>query len=213
MDQLLEIHNVPVKVEIVVTHAKINISSQPASFNLTRDRGSLSIEHSYPKLHIDSSAARSSMNLKNPLELTRDFAQRGVQAAQEATARTAEQRHALIATQNKGSEPICDFARDRLRQTADLIPAAIPSVPSQISWEPQQLKIQYEKDRLNFDWRMNRPKIDFVPGKVEFRIKQYPKTEIKYIGKPHYVPPSADPEYEGNEQNGQDENSRFEATA
>lgn len=210
MDQLLQIHTVPIQLEIVVTRAKVNISSQPASLNLSRNRGGLTIEHSYPRLHIDSSAARSSMNLKSPQEFTRDFAQRGVQAAKDATVRTAEERRALIDLRNPESSPICDMARDHIRHNVELVPAAIPAVPSQISWDPAQLKMRYEKDRLYFDWRMHRPKFDIAPAKVEFRVKQYPKVEIEYIGKPHYVPPSADPEYEGDESQ---EKTKFEATA
>lgn len=209
MDQLLQIHTVPIQIEIVVTHAKVNISSQAASFNLNRQRGNLSIQHSYPKLHIDSSAARSSMNLKSPVELTRDFAQRGVQAAQDATEQAMQMRRAFLATQNKNSNPVRDFARLRIQHTAELTPAAIPSVPSQISWEPQQLRMQYQKDQLDFEWRMNRPEIECTPASIEFHIKQYPKIEIEYVGKPIYVPPSAAPDYEEDAQ----AEPRFQATA
>lgn len=212
MDQLLQIHTVPIKIEIQVTHAKIDISSQPASFNLTRNRGALSIDHSYPKLNIDCTAMRNSMNLKSPLELTRNFAQQGIQAVRDATERTAEERYAYLATQNKNAKPVCEMARSHIQHDVQLVPASIPSVRPQVNWEPQQLKMQYEKDRLVYDWRANHPEINATPGSVEFRIKQYPKTEITYIGKPIYVPPSADPEYEGDEQE-KGEKTRFEAIA
>ena len=212
MDQLLQIHTVPIKIEISVTHAKVDISSQQASFNLTRNRGALSIDHAYPKLSIDCAAMRSSMNQKSPLELTRDFAQQGIQAARDATARTAEERYAYLATQNKNAKPVCEMARSHIQHNVQLVSASIPSVRPQINWEPQQLKMQYEKDRLVYDWRANHPEINATPGSVEFRVSQYPKTEITYIGRPIYVPPSADPEYEGDEQTA-GEKPRFEATA
>ena len=209
MDQLLQIHTTPIQIDIAVTHAKLNISSKKASFDLTREQNGLTIEHSYPVLHIDSTAARNSMNLKSPLELTRSFAQKGAQAAQDATVRAGQERRAFVATQNKSSEPVCEFAREQIRQSAELIPAAIPAVPSQISWEPQQLKMQYEKDRLAFDWKANHPEFEFTPGSVDFLVKQYPKVDIEYVGKPHYVPPSADPDFKDEAADG----THFQATA
>ena len=207
MDQLLEIHTIPIQIEIVVTHPKLNISTEPASLNITREKDGLKMEHSYPVLHIDSSAARDSMNLKSSMGLARDFAEKGVQAAMEATANAAKEGDLLSDLTNPGSNPICEIARQAIQQTAELVPAAIPAVPAQISWDPAQLKLQYEKDRLILDWKSHHPEYEFTPGSIEFRIKQYPKTEIEYIGRPHYIPPSADPEYDEDEQAG------FEATA
>jgi len=40
---------------------------------------------------------------------------------------------------------------------------------------------------------------EFIPGKIEFEVKQMPKVEIEYLGGPIYVPPSADPEHKGQE--------------
>ncbi len=37
---------------------------------------------------------------------------------------------------------------------------------------------------------------DYVPGKLEINIEQYPKVEIEYVADPLYVPPRANPNYE-----------------
>ena len=209
MEQLLRIHTVPIRIGISVERAKLNLSSRPASLDLTRERKGLAVERTDAVLHVDSAAARSSMNLKSPQELARSFAQEGARAAQAFTAGAAEERRAFLATQNKGSSPVCEFARERIRHTVQLVPAALPAVPAQISWDPPKLEMRYERDRLAFDWRVNRPQADFQPGSVEFRVEQYPKTEIEYIGKPRYVPPSADPD-RGEKPGG---GHRFQATA
>ena len=72
----------------------------------------------------------------------------------------------------------------------------MPSVPPEIDWDPGELSIRYEMDKLNFDWRVNQNEFKFIPGDIEITVKQKPEVIIKYIGGPLYVPPSADPDYE-----------------
>ena len=38
--------------------------------------------------------------------------------------------------------------------------------------------------------------MEYVPGKYQMDILQYPKITVEYLGTPTYVPPSADPNYE-----------------
>jgi hypothetical protein len=72
----------------------------------------------------------------------------------------------------------------------------LPSVGPEISWSQPELTINYEMDKLNFDWQINPPTFEFTPGDIEISVKQQPDVIIKYIGGPLYVPPSADPDYE-----------------
>ena len=72
----------------------------------------------------------------------------------------------------------------------------MPSVGPEIDWDPGELNIRYEMDKLNFDWRVNKTEFEFIPGDIEISVKQKPEIIIKYIGGPLYVPPSADPDYE-----------------
>ena len=39
--------------------------------------------------------------------------------------------------------------------------------------------------------------MEFTPGDIEISVTQQPDVIIKYVGGPLYVPPSADPNYEG----------------
>ena len=71
----------------------------------------------------------------------------------------------------------------------------LPSVPPEITWDPGEMHIRYEMDKLNFDWRVNQPHFEFTPGDIELSVKQQPDVIIKYVGGPLYVPPSADPNY------------------
>ena len=66
----------------------------------------------------------------------------------------------------------------------------------------EQLKNQYEIDRQSYDWiAENKPKVKFTPASVEFLVKEYAHLEVKFLGKPQYVPPSASPDYKPPELN------------
>jgi hypothetical protein len=72
----------------------------------------------------------------------------------------------------------------------------IPTVGADITWDPGELNIRFEMDKLNFDWRVNQTQFKFTPGDIEISVKQQPDVIIKYVGGPIYVPPSTDPDYE-----------------
>ncbi|HEX3037471.1 MAG TPA: DUF6470 family protein [Oscillospiraceae bacterium] len=195
MEQLLQMRTTPIVLEMTVNRAKLQMSSEQPSCNMTRAKGHLQIEHSYPKLNIDTYEARSSMDLKTCARSVQDFAAEGVQAGYDATARIAEEGNMLMDIQNKGNT-IGEIAYQNMQSTLDTELAFLPSVPADISWDPQQLSMQYEMDKLSFDWRTSQqPEMQYTPASVEYHVKQYPKLEIQYVGKPLYVPPSASPDY------------------
>ena len=97
--------------------------------------------------------------------------------------------------QNK-SNTIADIAYQNMQNNYESVMTFLPSVPANINWDPQQLSMQYEMDKLSFDWRTSQqPDMQFTPASIEYHVKQYPKIEIEYVGKPTYVPPSASPDY------------------
>ncbi len=63
------------------------------------------------------------------------------------------------------------------------------------AWEPQDISLNFDFDKLNFDLNGSNLQFTFVPGTIEFIIKEYPRIEIKYLGDPIYVPESANPNY------------------
>mgnify|MGYP003311655983 CR=1 FL=1 len=58
------------------------------------------------------------------------------------------------------------------------------------------ITIDYQLDKLNFDWKTQQGSFEFIPGDIEIMVSQRPEVRIEYIGDPLYVPPSADPNYE-----------------
>lgn len=78
----------------------------------------------------------------------------------------------------------------------------LPKTGPEITWDPGEMNIKYEMEKLNIDWKINEGDFEFTPADIEFTMTQRPEVVIKYVGGPVYVPPSADPNYEGADAEG-----------
>ena len=196
MKPLIEITTVPIQIEMKTTNAKLEYARGTAEMEIHRDNGSLQIKSRPIKVNIDTFEARNSLSptLARYLEQS---AQKGKQAAYQATATYARQGQLLLETQ-VGQELVTQFAEEAMMKDVKTNVGIkfLPDPGPEITWDPGEMNIRYEMDKLNFDWRINPTKFEFVPGDIEISVKQRPEVIIKYIGGPLYVPPSADPNYE-----------------
>ena len=194
---LIEIECVPIELEFKVSHAKLEVVHGTADLQVTRDKGGLSIKSEPIRVNLDTFEARSSVSPASTGQSITQYAQRGQSAAYEATAAYARQGELLLEAKI-GQELITQFAAEASMKEyhPDVGLDFIPKSGPEISWDPGQMKIRFEMDKLNFDWRMNRTQMEFIPGNIEFSVTQNPDVIIRYVGGPLYVPPSADPNYQ-----------------
>ncbi len=196
MKPLIEITTVPIQIEMKTTNAKLEYARGTAEMEISRDNGNLQIKSRPIKVNIDTFEARNSLSptLARYLEQS---AQKGQQAAYEATATYARQGQLLLQTQ-VGEELVTKFAEDAMMKDVKTNVGIdfLPDPGAEITWDPGEMNIRYEMDKLNIDWRMNEGSFEFTPGDIEFTVTQRPDVVIKYIGGPIYVPPSSDPNYE-----------------
>ena len=197
MYPLIEIKTVPIEIEMKIKDARLEYTRGTAEMEISRSgSGEMNIKSRPIRLKMDTFEARNSVS-PTPIRSIVQAAQRGKQAAYEATATYARQGELLlnahvgenvlaqIAAQPQQEEMKMEFGLDFL-----------PKGGVNIDWEPAEMQIRYEMDKLNFDWRVNQTEFEFIPGDIEISVKQKPEVIIKYIGGPLYVPPSADPDYE-----------------
>ena len=137
---------------------------------ISRDNGGLSIKSRPIRLNIDTFESRNSV-VPTAVRSIQQSAEKGRQAAYQATATYAQQGELLLKTQI-GEELVTQFAAD----------TAAKDVKTNIG-------IQF------LPW-VNQTQFKFIPGDIEISVKQQPDVIIKYIGGPLYVPPSADPDHE-----------------
>ncbi|WP_027400148.1 DUF6470 family protein [Anaerovorax odorimutans] len=194
MKPLIEIKTIPISIEFKVTPSKIQRSQGMAELEISREKKGLSIKSRPIKLNVDSFEARNSV-VPSTATSSRQFGENGITAAYEATAQFAEEGNMLLNI-HLNQDTLGQIADSRMSQPADFNIGFIPEYPADISWEPGDLSIQYEMDKLNFDWKIGQGNYEFIPGNIEFIVKEYPKVIIEYVGGPIYAPPSADPDYE-----------------
>lgn len=196
MNQLIEITSVPIEIEMKTSHARLEYTRASADLEISRSQGGLSIKSRPIRLKMDTFEMRNSI-LPTPAQSVQQTAQKGQQAAYTATATYAQQGELLLKTK-VGQELVTQFASTALSKDIDTQVGLdfLPSAAPDIDWDPGELNIRFEMDKLNFDWRLNQGQFEFVPGDIEITVKQQPDVIIKYIGGPIYVPPSSDPSYE-----------------
>lgn len=196
MKPLIEITTVPIQIEMKTTNAKLEYARGTAEMEITRNKGGLQIKSRPIKVNIDTFEARNSLSptLARYLE---QAAQKGKQASYEATSTYASQGQLMMETK-WGEELVTKFAGDAMFKDVKTNVGLqfLPDPGPEITWDPGEMNIRYEMDKLNIDWRMNEGSFEFTPGDIEFTVTQRPDVVIKYLGGPIYVPPSSDPNYE-----------------
>lgn len=194
MEPVLEIRTIPILMELKINKARYEIANDNPSVEITRNKGRFEIHTKPIKLNVDTVETRYSAGIKSAMRSVEDFAKQGVKAAYEATASYVEEGNMMLDI-NIIDNPIPEIALKKFNSEVSFNLGFTPSVAPEISWDPQELSIRYEMDKLNFDWKINKPQMDFIPGNIEFIVKEYPRVEINYIGTPIFVPPSSDPNY------------------
>ena len=196
MEQLLQITNVPIMIEMKTTMAQIQRKSQNVDLNISRSEGGgLKIKSNPIKLSIDTYEARNSIapTTKRSIE---EAAGRGINAAYEATARMAKEGQMFLDAKLTGGKALDQIFAQSGQSEREFIYSRIPTAPPNINWSEPDISIQYDLEKLNFDWRILKGDFEFVPGSIEFTVTQRPEVKIEYVGSPIYVPPSADPNFE-----------------
>lgn len=195
MKQLIEITTVPISIEYKKTDWQFKPAQSTAELEMTTEKGGLQIKSRPIKLNVDTFEAQNSVNptVKTNVE---NFASKGKQAAYQATARYVQEGNILMDVQLT-DEALQQIADMRLGNNEHKTPNIkwIPEHPADITWEPGELSIKYETDKLNFDFKQNKQPLEFIPGDIELIVTERPRVIINYIGGPLYVPPSADPNY------------------
>ena len=197
MFPLIEITTVPIEIEMKVTDAKLEYARGTADLEISRNDGGLHIKSRPIRLNVDTFEARNSI-VPTTARAISEAADRGTQASYEATAAYAQQGKLLL-TAKVGEDMISQIAAQQQSQNVqtNIGIEFLPTVGAELNWDPGDMQIRFEMDKLNFDWRMSRPSFEFTPGDIQISVTQMPEVQIKYVGGPLYVPPSADPNYEG----------------
>lgn len=197
MEQLLKITNVPIAFEMKINKARLEYKNGTADFQISRNDGKMTIKSSPIRVNIDTFEARNSIT-PSAFNSVKQYAQAGKNAAYEATASMAQQGHMLLKAKI-GDDVLGNIIAsntDKYFGVKEANVGFLPTSRAELNWSEPDITIDYQMDRLNFDWRVMKGDFEFIPGDIEMTITQYPDVKIEYVGGPIYVPASADPNYE-----------------
>lgn len=185
MKQLLKINSSPAVLEYKTQNANLIQKSNQISYNMTRDKGGLTIKSTNSKVIMDSFESRDSVR-PSTSTIIRQFALEGFRAAYEATSRYASEGDNLL-TLHLDNDPIISNVMQRLEKPYEFRLMYIPTQKVDISFTQPQLSISYEMDKLRFNWNTDRTPAEFNSGSIEFNMKSYGDIQIEYLGEPHYI--------------------------
>ena len=194
---LLKITSIPISIEVNVTNGMLKApdDKEPLKIDISRTPGGYKKESQPARINIDTYAARSSMGYGeyNATDFNQQEAQRGFKIAYQGVARIVNEGNQLA----RGASP-SEIAAQQMRAGASIetIIDFLPKSGADVSFDKGTLNINYSPTDINIDWEnVNQSPVEFVPGNIEFIVKERPRVEIEYIGEPIYVPPSASPSY------------------
>ncbi|MBS4981882.1 MAG: hypothetical protein KHZ72_11180 [Lachnospiraceae bacterium] len=195
MEQLLKITSVPIKYELKINSARLEYQNSKAELEISRHDGSFSMKSRSAKLNIDTFDARNSVS-PTLATLVKQTATKGINAASDAAAQFAQEGKLMLRTDIGDNVLNQIFAQRTEAPTGEFELGFLPSAPVKFEYQPGDLTINYEMDKLNFDLKVANGNFEFIPGNIEVSITQHPDVIIDYIGGPLYVPPSADPDHQ-----------------
>lgn len=194
---LLQITTIPISIEIKITNAKLEFSDdrQP-KVNITNTQGGYVMQAEPIRVNIDTYEARKSLGYGHMTDgdMMKQKAQEGFSLAFQGTAKVSTQGDQL-ARGMSASEIAIQNAR--AGATVETIMEFLPKEGADITFDEGKLNIDYQLGEQGIDWDVvQRLPMEFIPGNVEFIVRDRPRVEIEYVGEPIYVPASANPNYE-----------------
>lgn len=193
--QLINISSTPIEYKINIEPARLEMKqADNARHQMTLDPSQLNIQSRNIQVQLDSTRMRASLNLRNPGEFARYYGSQGNQTAYENIGERVQFGNQIARIQDGVS--ISQVVQQKALQQPTSYTTFIPSAGMDMSWQPAEINLDYEPTELSFDWQTMKNIMEYVPGKYQMEILQYPKVSVEYLGTPTYVPPSADPNYE-----------------
>lgn len=198
MEQLLKITTIPISYELKINDARLERHNGTAEVEISRNKGGMQIKSRPIQIRLDTYEARNSV-VPTTKTAIYEAAEKGRSAAYEAAAQYAQEGKLMLQTQiGEGAQTIDRILADRTAMpTGQFQMGFIPTTGAEVDWVPPSLSIEYQMDKLNFDLRMDKGNVKFIPGSIEMTISQYPEVNIEYIGEPIYVPPSVAARFTG----------------
>lgn len=194
MQPLIRITNTPIQYQYEFKPARLEPRrTEQLMARLEFDRPELSIRSSPVEVRLDMSAMRDSMGIHTSGTWAKKQGQTGWDKVKEGVDETVETGNQMARIDD--GLTIAQIVRSKAIETPTSYMAFLPSVGPDISWKPAELDMAYDPGGVETDWQLKKLAMDYIPGKFNLVITQYPKVSVEYLGGVRYTPPSASPDY------------------
>ncbi|GAA4718680.1 DUF6470 family protein [Brevibacillus fulvus] len=161
--------------EIQQPQADLNMKQEPAILTIRQPKGELSI---------DTTEARSNIDMRSPARRVKDIAAFGHRKAMEAIARISREGDQLAAIEKKGN-PIADIAVQNsgiYEEQEILAKGSLIGDGVEIHYEAKKPEINVQVRGFRMDPEIKKPILHYTPGKVEPYILQKNSLHIEVVG-------------------------------
>lgn len=180
---MITINTTPALIGIQTIRSKLEIMQPKAEVNMNIEHPKVEIHTEQVKAQIDQYECFAEAGLKNYLDLTREAAQLGKQAVMQGIERIVRQGNELAAIENQ-TDPIPYQAEENAFElfNKDYNIGTIPKSRPKIDFKGGTVDIKVHEGKVNLDVKINKPRIDYIPSKVEIYMRQKNSIDIQYVG-------------------------------
>jgi hypothetical protein len=168
---ILQAMRYPASLGYEIKKAQLLYQTRPAQMDMETEKNGLKIRSSPVRLEIDNRAFFDSLGLKSYRTAAREAAQKGRQAALEATARYAREGSAMLGPDGL---TVSQLAGQRARQRPQSELVFIPEKPV-LSWQPPQLDIEYTPDQTHIQWDTGDVQFRYQPYEIHYYVDKWEK--------------------------------------
>ena len=175
----LQIQTTPGVLGLRITKPTQEIEQPGPVINQQQPAAILEMSSTRPQLSLDTTEARADLDLKSVFRRSEEYAQLGMQGAQEGTARRAQESQQLLRIEN-GGNVLADLAKQNGTPPPSELGIRFVGDRSkvQMSIQPGTLNINASAQKPIFDVQVNKPIHHYTQGKVTGEMEQYPSLQI-----------------------------------
>ena len=194
MQQLLQITTVPLKYEMQIDPARLDYEPyvKPVA-HISTTSGQFRMDSTPIQMRLDTYDVRHSLGFSTEGDRVAAAADKGQANLSRFISDNVQMGHDL-SNAHKGVT-VGNLIRQKLLRQPSSGTVFIPNGKVGLSWQPGDISTEYQNGDVKFDWQIKDPNRNYTRGRVSLNITQYADVQIKYVGSPMYVPPSASPDY------------------
>lgn len=182
----IQIHTTDIQMDWRTTKPQQHIEQPQATLHIEQPAAILEIHTTRGILKIDSSQARRDIGMIGPLESSANYAEKGKQELLKGIARRVQEGYQMADNAGKGMGRATIQNIAKQNQGPHHTPFNIKFVPSigsvKIDYTPGTTDVNIERREPIIDAQVNKPVLEYTPGKVTGTMMQRPRVDIDVIG-------------------------------